>query len=131
MKYLLDTNVFLWSRGAEAKLNERSKKILGSADSELHLSAVSSWEIAIKFALGLLRLPSSPAIYVPETLHSWRILPLEITHTHALAVGELPPHHRDPFDRMLIAQARAEDMVLLTADSVFEKYDVNLLFCGK
>jgi PIN domain nuclease of toxin-antitoxin system len=131
MKYVLDTSVFLWALGAEHKLNQKARDLISSRESELYLSAASSWEIAIKFALGTLMLPSSPAQFVPNALALLAIRTLDITHSHSLTAGELPPHHRDPFDRMLIAQARLEDMVLLTADRALLKYDVMFLFCGK
>ena len=130
MKYLLDTNVFLWSNGAPEKLNRRATAVL-SGSSEVYLSAASSWEIAIKFALRALRLPSPPSRFVPEALRMLSIRSLEISHFHSLTAGALPPHHRDPFDRMLIAQACSEEMVLLTADKVFAKYEVETMFCGK
>lgn len=131
MKYLLDTNVFLWSNGAPEKLNKRATAILTAEASEVYFSAASSWEIATKFALRLLRLPSPPSQFIPEALRILAIRSLEISHFHSFAAGALPPHHRDPFDRMLIAQARCEEMVLLTADKVFAKYDVETLYCGK
>jgi PIN domain nuclease of toxin-antitoxin system len=131
MKYLLDTSVFLWSLGAEHKLNQKARDLLSSSAAELYLSAASSWEIAIKFALGTLALPKPPSQFVPNAIGSLAICSLDITHLHSLLAGELPPHHRDPFDRMLIAQARMENMVLLTADRAFLKYEVNSLFCGK
>ena len=131
MKYLLDTSVFLWSLGAEHKLNQKARDLLSSSAAELYLSAASSWEIAINFALGTLALPKPPSQFVPNAIGSLAIRSLDITHLHSLLAGELPPHHRDPFDRMLIAQARMENMVLLTADRAFLKYEVNSLFCGK
>ena len=131
MKYLLDTSVFLWSNGALERLNRQATAVLSSKSSEVYLSAASSWEIAIKFALGALRLPSPPLQFIPDALRILSIRSLEISHLHSLAAGALPPHHRDPFDRMLIAQANSEEMVLLTADRVFEKYDVETMFCGK
>lgn len=131
MKYLLDTSVFLWSNGAPERLNRQATAVLSSKSSEVYLSAASSWEIAIKFALGALRLPSPPLQFIPDALRILSIRSLEISHLHSLAAGALPPHHRDPFDRMLIAQANSEEMVLLTADRVFEKYDVETMFCGK
>ena len=130
MKYLLDTNVFLWSNGAPERLNRQATTILSSGSSEIYLSAASSWEIAIKFSLGTLSLPSPPSQFIPDALRILSIRALEISHFHALAAGALPAHHRDPFDRMLIAQAHSEEMVLLTADKVFAKYDVETLFCG-
>jgi len=130
VKYLLDTNVFLWSNGAPEKLNKQAITVLSSGAAEVYLSAASSWEIAIKFALRTLRLPSPPSQFIPDTLRILSIRSLQISHFHALAAGALPPHHRDPFDRMLIAQASSEEMVILTADKVFAKYDVQTLFCG-
>ncbi|MHB8500315.1 MAG: type II toxin-antitoxin system VapC family toxin [Candidatus Acidiferrales bacterium] len=131
MKYLLDTGVFLWSLGAEHKLNRKARDLLSSSETELYLSAASSWEIAIKFALDTLPLPKPPSQFIPHAIGSLALRSLEITHFHSLAAGELPPHHRDPFDRMLIAQARLEKMVLLTAERAFQKYQVEMMFCGK
>ena len=131
MRYLLDTSIFLWALGAEHKLNQKARDLISSHESELYLSAASSWEIAIKFALGALTLPSPPGQFVPNAIALLGIRTLDITPLPSLRAGELPPHHRDPFDHMLIAQARLEDMVLLTADRALLKYDVNSLFCGK
>ena len=131
MKYLLDTSVFLWVLTGEDKLNPRAQELLTSSSSELHFSAVGTWEIAIKYALGALRLPKAPMDLVPQALRSWPIQPLNITQEHALRAGALPMHHRDPFDRMLIAQTLVEGMILLTADHAFQRYKVDLIFCGK
>jgi PIN domain nuclease of toxin-antitoxin system len=131
VRYLLDTNVFLWSNGAPERLNKQATAILSSGASEIYLSAASSWEIAIKFALRALRLPSPPSQFIPDALRILSIRSLEISHFHALTAGALPSHHRDPFDRMLVAQARSEDMVLLTADKIFAKYDVQTIFSGE
>ena len=130
MKYLLDTSVFLWSNGAPEKLNRQATTVLSSVSSEVYLSAASSWEIAIKCALRTLTLPSPPSQFIPDALRILSIRSLEISHFHAIAAGALPRHHRDPFDRMLIAQASSEEMVILTADKVLAKYDVRTLFCG-
>ena len=129
MKYLLDTSVFLWSAGAPEKLNRHAAAILSSNASELYLSAASVWEIAIKCARGSLSLQQPPSQFVPRAVWVQTLRPLDITHAHSLAAGDLPPHHRDPFDRMLIAQARSESMVLLTGDHLFKSYDVELIFC--
>ncbi len=131
MKYLLDTNVFLWSNGAPEKLNRQAITALSAGSAEVYLSAASSWEIAIKFALRSLRLPSPPSQFIPHAMRVMALRSLDITHFHSVAAGELPRHHRDPFDRMLIAQARSETMVLLTADTAFKKYEVETVFCGK
>lgn len=130
MKYLLDTNVLLWGLTAEHKLNSRAQEILKSSASELYFSAAGSWEIAMKYALGGLTLPKPPSEYVPYALRLWAVRGLDITQEHALRAGELPAHHRDPFDRMLISQAVSEKMTLLTADRVLQKYKVDLIFCG-
>jgi PIN domain nuclease of toxin-antitoxin system len=131
VKFLLDTNVFLWGLSEEHKLNPRAQEILKSSSSELYFSAAGSWEIAIKFALGSLPLPKAPSEYIPYAQRLWGIQTLNITQEHALRAGELPVHHRDPFDRMLIAQALSEQMTLLTADRIFQKYKVDSIFCGK
>ena len=131
MKFLLDTSVFLWALDADFRLNARAKEILTASSQELFLSAVSVWEIAIKFALGSLPLPKAPSEYISVAVRTWGLRALDITHEHALVAGELPPHHRDPFDRMLIAQAGAEKMTLLTADRVLQPYKVEMIFCGK
>lgn len=131
MKYLLDTSVWLWSLTASERISQKGRQLLASGTAELYLSAASSWEIAIKSALGKLPLPEPPANFVPKGMAAQGIRPLSITHTHALAVSELPAHHADPFDRILIAQARTEDMVILTVDRVFEQYQVKILWCGQ
>jgi PIN domain nuclease of toxin-antitoxin system len=131
VRCLLDTGVFVWSLGATARLNAPATEVLTSTDTQIYLSPVSSWEIAIKYALGKIVLPNVPAEFVPSGMRDLGIGTLDVTHAHALAAGQLPPHHRDPFDRMLIAQARSERMVLLTTDQFFKAYDVEMLFCGK
>jgi len=131
MKYLLDSSVFLWALNGENRLNAKAQEILTSSSSDLHFSAVGTWEIAIKFALSALRLPKAPQEFVPLALRSWPMQALNITHEHASRAGALPMHHRDPFDRMLIAQALNEEMTLLTADRAFQKYKVDQIFCGK
>ena len=96
-------------------------------DNDLFLSAASSWEIAIKYALDRLPLPVPPVDYVPSRMESSGVQGLAVEHRHALATGALPPHHRDPFDRLLVAQAQVERLTLLTADPQLEAYDVALL----
>ena len=130
MKYLLDTSVFLWALATPNKLNRRGRQVLSNQREGLFLSAASAWEISVKFGLGKLELPETPAKCVPTWMLNWGIRGLEISHLHALAVGDLPSHHQDPFDRMLIVQATMEEMVLLTADRMFEKYRVETLWCG-
>ena len=117
--------------GPSDRLNSKAQALLSDCEEELYFSAASSWEITIKTALGKLDLPEDPARYVPRRLADFGIKPLLITHEHAFAIRELPYHHDDPFDRMLIAQARKERMVLLTADKLLRRYPVETLWCGK
>ncbi len=132
MKCLLDTGVFLWSMDSFEKLNQAAQDILtGVGKHELYLSAVSAWEIAIKSGLGKLQLPEPPTLYVPNRMRMQDIKALTVTHTHALGVSDLDLHHKDPFDRLLIAQARTEGMTLMTADFDLRKYPVEILWCGK
>jgi PIN domain nuclease of toxin-antitoxin system len=100
--------------------------LLESPSNDLVLSAVSSWEISIKYALGKLSLPEPPSRYVPSRMTASGSRGLAIEHAHAVRVAELPPHHRDPFDRLLVAQAQIEKLILVTADRQFEPYDVDL-----
>ncbi|HEV2378300.1 MAG TPA: type II toxin-antitoxin system VapC family toxin [Terriglobia bacterium] len=86
---------------------------------------------SIKSALGILPLPEPPATYVPKRLAAQGIRPLPVTHSYALAVAGLPLHHRDPFDRILVVQAQMEEMTVLTADRAFDKYRVEVLWCGR
>jgi PIN domain nuclease of toxin-antitoxin system len=131
MKYLLDTSVLIHSLISRPKLNQRAIALLADNSSDLYLSAISSWEIIIKVSIGRLVLPDRPAEFVTHAMRVMSLRPLDITHVHALEVDELPEHHRDPFDRLLIAQALSEKMTLLTTDRVLQKYKVDLVFCGK
>ena len=131
MKCLLDTSVLIHSLISQPKLNHRALELLADNSADLHLSAVSSWEIIIKVRTGRLVLPERPAEFVTRAMRIMSLRPLDITHLHALAVDELPEHHRDPFDRLLIAQALSEQMTLLTTDRALQKYKVDLIFCGR
>lgn len=93
----------------------------------LLLSAASSWEIAVKHALGKLPLPEHPRDYVPSRMRSGAVTGLPVSHAHVLHVATLPPHHRDPFDRLLVAQAQLEGLTLVSADRALDRYDVPLL----
>ena len=114
--------------GPEGKLVRKVYVEAGSEiENELYLSAASAWEIAIKYQLGKLQLPSRPAELIPELMSKTTVVALPIRHSHGLRVAELPPHHSDPFDRLLVAQAQLEGLPLLTADPQFEPYDVEVL----
>ena len=127
MKLLLDTHCWLWMVAASHRLDEATRSLLLDEDNDLLLSAASSWEIAIKHALGKLPLPAPPAEYVPSRMIATGVAGLPVEHRHALRVAALPPHHRDPFDRLLVSQAQLEGLTLLTADPQLEAYDVGLL----
>ena len=127
MRILLDTQCWLWMAAAPDRLSARARALVDTTDHELLVSAASAWEIAIKHALGKLTLPEPPERYVPSRSEALRTVPLAIEHAHALRVASLPPHHRDPFDRLLVAQAQIEDVPILTADPVFARYDVPVI----
>ena len=131
MKYLLDTVVWVWSVYSAERINKVGLEILESGDEEVYFSAASIWELSIKLRLGKLSLPELPARYIPKRLGQQGIRTLSVTPTHALAVYDLPSHHTDSFDRLLIAQALIEGLVILTADRAFEKYEPQLVWCGK
>ena len=130
MRCLLDTSILLWAAAEPHKLNARARKLLSASSSPLYLSSASAWEIAIKYSIGTLKLPVDPATFIPAVIRGMGLHSLDITSAHAIAAGSLPRHHRDPFDRMLLAQAKVEGLTLLTTDYVFRKYDVDQLHCG-
>lgn len=125
MKFLLDTHCWLWLQTERGRFTSDLLQALGDPATQRYLSAASVWEIAIKYAIGKLPLPEPPAIYVPERMRLSGFGGLAITDKHALAAAALPPHHRDPFDRILVAQARIEGLALVTADAILEAYDVH------
>lgn len=122
MRAILDTHVLLWWLTDSDRLSARARELLLDPESELYWSAASSWELAIKVGIGRLILPEPPRLFVPRVLREQAIRPLAITHAHTLAVAELPPHHRDPFDRLLVAQCALEGLEAVSADSVFDRY---------
>ena len=126
MKVLLDTHAFLWWVGEPQRLSRRARELFDDDSSELVWSAVGTWEIALKLSKGKLRLPHTLERFLEPRLARAGIEALPIRSEHALALLELPGHHWDPFDRMLIAQARVEGMAILTADKQFSKYEVDM-----
>ncbi len=120
---LLDTHVFLWWRGEPDRLKAGARRAIGEAQ-VVFVSVVSAWEVAIKISIGRLRLPDTMESGVRESGFD----KLPITFSHAEQVAALPMHHRDPFDRMLVAQAMSEDLTLVTHDRKLGAYDVQLLW---
>jgi PIN domain nuclease of toxin-antitoxin system len=126
MKILLDTHTFLWGVSDVAKLSERVRKLLPVA--ETWLSVVSLWEILVKSQSGKLRLPQPSGPYVMAKLKLNGVKLLPITVHHVLRIESLPMHHRDPFDRMLIAQSLEENLPLVTADPLVARYHVEVIW---
>jgi PIN domain nuclease of toxin-antitoxin system len=122
VKLLLDTHVVLWWRQNSRRLTPPARDAIGRA-AVVWVSAASAWEVAIKSAVGRLQLEGTFESHVEDA--GFDRLP--ITFAHAAAVGTLPPHHADPFDRMLVAQARVERLVIVTHDPSFRPYDVQTL----
>jgi len=127
MKILVDTHCWLWLQTQPERFSETIRRRLEDPDTDLLLSAASAWEIAIKHALGKLPLPAPPHEYVPSRMQISATTPLPIVHVHALRVAALPPHHRDPFDRLIVAQAQLEALPVLTADAQLRAYDIETL----
>ena len=127
MTYLLDTHVWLWMLGDPDRIRPELAAELRANQTRLLLSAVSSWEIAIKWAIGRLPLPEPPATYVPSRMQRTNVEPLAVTHSHALQVATLPRHHGDPFDRLLVAQAQLEGVPLVTVDGALDVYDIETI----
>lgn len=126
MRALLDTHIFLWANTEPERLGAQRSLVEDGAVG-LIVSAASSWEIAIKYGLGRLILPEEPRRYMPERLRRLGAEPLAIEHGHALAVAELPALHGDPFDRLLVAQAKLLDVPIVTADPRITQYQVQTL----
>ncbi len=127
MNLLLDTHVWLWMGLAPGKLAQETQDALADLGNTLWLSAASTWEMAIKYSLGRLPLPMPPAEYVPPRLIRDGVQLLPITMEHTFRVGSLPHHHRDPFDRLLVAQALSEKFRLVSVDAAMSAYDVETL----
>ena len=123
MRLLLDTHVFLWWREANHRIGEGECRAIAQADA-VHVSAASAWEVAIKVALGKLEIPGPLERAVEES----QFEQLPITFAHASAVTGLAPHHGDPFDRMLVAQALVEHLTIVTHDRRFEPYGVPVIW---
>jgi PIN domain nuclease of toxin-antitoxin system len=124
VRLLLDTHILLWWLSDDPLLPSAARGAISSPGNEVMVSAAAIWEIAIKKAIGRLDAPDD----LLEVLTTSDFETLEITASHALLAGGLAPHHSDPFDRMMIAQARAENLTLVSIDERFPQYDVELLF---
>jgi PIN domain nuclease of toxin-antitoxin system len=126
VRALLDTHTFLWWINDDARLSDRCGAIISSGVNEILFSAVSAWEIAVKAGIGRLTIPGDLETYTLEQVSRNRFEILPISLAHALRVSRLPTHHKDPFDRMLIAQALVEKVTILTADAQIARYPIRV-----
>ncbi len=124
MRFLLDTHVWLWWTAGSSRIGGHTRQLFDDPSNELMLSAASAWEIAIKYRLGRLALPASPEIFIASQIARQSVCTVDVTIAHATATADLPLHHGDPFDRILVAQARCEALTLVTADKAMTPYAV-------
>lgn len=128
MAYLLDTHAFLWWITDDPRLSNFARQIIREASNRILFSAASAWEIAVKAGLGRLDFRVDLAELIPRQIAANSFVALPIDARHALQVLQLPPLHRDPFDRILVAQARIEGTPILTADPLIARYEVTTLW---
>ena len=127
MRLLLDTHIFLWYISGDAQLPEDLRAAIRDPANEVFLSVASNWEAVIKHGLGKLPLPAPPAEYLPQEREAHRIASLVIEEAALGHLAALPPQHRDPFDRLLVAQALQHGLTLVTVDEALRAYSVPLL----
>ena len=125
---LLDTHSFLWLVTDDDSLSELARSVFLNPDSTLFVSAVTGFEISVKLSLGKLRLSEPPREFIENRLRNNALTALPVTMTHTYRLASLPFHHRDPFDRLLVAQALEEDMPILSADTVLSEYGIERLW---
>ena len=128
MRVLVDTHTFLWALLENHRLSAKAKQILTSKEHELYFSLVSLWEIAVKMKIGKLNTVGSSVTYIRDEMAEYGMELLPIRYEHILQLEQLPLHHSEPFDRLLIAQAIAESLPILTHDEMFPLYPVKLIW---
>lgn len=128
MKVLLDTSTFLWWVTDSDRLSDHARNVIGDGANEIWFSAVSSWEIVIKAGLGRVTLPEDPEQFLPKQCAANAFQVLSIHMRHTLRVATLPPIHRDPFDRLLIAQALTENLTILSSDTSLKGYPARVVW---
>jgi PIN domain nuclease of toxin-antitoxin system len=131
MRFLIDTHCWLWAVRDPERLLPAAAQLIESDENTVVLSAVSALEIAIKESLGKLELSEPAAEFVSSQMAALSMTSLPVYQSHALRVGLLPHHHRDPFDRLLIAQSQIERLPLMTADPEIAAYDVDVIWAGR
>ena len=127
MRILLDTQCWLWTVNSPEKFSVAARRQVRETQHELYLSSVSAMEISIKYSIGKLRLHIPPSEFIPVLMNFERVSLIPVDFTHAIRLADLPFHHRDPFDRLLIAQAQVENLPVMTADPRFESYDLEVI----
>lgn len=128
MRLLLDTQVFLWWNEADPRLSRRVRQLLSDPANSLYLSVASAWEMTLKVHSGKLGLPAATAVYIPARLIHYGMEALPVTLEHVLAASTLPAYHRDPFDRILVAQGQVERLPIVTHDTEVRKYSVETIW---
>jgi PIN domain nuclease of toxin-antitoxin system len=128
MRVLLDTHAFLWWVTDDERLTPAARETIGASDNQVHVSAASVWEIVTKSRLGRLPIPRPIDAFVAAQLEENAFQPLSITFRHAFGLETLPELHRDPFDRMLVAQALVEEMPLVSGDQAVQAYPVSTIW---
>ena len=131
MRVLVDTRCWLWALARPEALNAEAAALLGDGETEVVFSAASIWEIAIKSALGKLRVSTIDRDSLFDILEQQLVTRLPILHSHARHVASLPTYHGDPFDRILIAQAQVESLPIMTADDQFLRYDLEVIWAAR
>lgn len=126
-RYLIDTHILLWLLAGSSRITQALHMTLADPRHTVYVSAASAWELAIKVNLGKLDVPPNLDHWLPAEIAAARLTPLPVQFAHALGVEQLPRHHTDPFDRLMIAQAQIENLTLVSADRIFDAYDVRLL----
>src|SRR3954452_14980720 len=127
MSILLDTHVLIWAANNSSRLRPSAREILNDSDETIFVSSISALELAIKWSIRKLSLPKAPSEFLADFLAHSGVSQLAVSIRDAVAVEELPLFHKDPFDRVLVAQARNHGLRLMTADPILEKYDVDVI----
>ncbi len=128
MRLLFDTHTFLWWDSEPEKLSARALELLRDRDNTLFFSVVSAWEIQIKLQLGKIRIELPLPDIIEGQQQANHVETIPVTLEHVLKLSEIPPHHKDPFDRLLIVQAIAEDLTIISKDPAFSDYPVKLIW---
>jgi PIN domain nuclease of toxin-antitoxin system len=131
VRVLVDTHCWLWALARPEALNAEAAALLGDGETEVVFSAASVWEIAIKSALGKLRVSTIASDSLFDIIDRQPVTRLPILHSHARHVASLPQHHGDPFDRLLIAQAQIEILPIMTADDQFLRYEIEVIWAAR